>query len=810
MNEVAPLPATAVYNACDPAALPFKTTAELTPLDQPIGQERAMTALEFGAAIRRQGYNLYVLGQPGTGRFSIVSERLKQRAAEEARPQAWCYVHNFVDPSKPTALDLPPGRATDLRKAMARLVQELKAALPAAFDTDEYRGRRQVIDEELKRRHDGAFEALGQKAMERGIALIRTPLGMGLAPVKGNEVMPPDEFARLPQEEQNRLRNAMREMQEELEATIARIPQWQREHRDAVRKLNEEVSGFAVHHLIGEVRAGFLDIPKVLAYLDEVERDIVMNTDEFLSDGQGQGADGSQQIGIEREADINRYRRYRVNVVVDHENAGAPVVYEDHPTHQALVGRIEHVARFGALMTDFNLIKPGALHRANGGYLLLDARRLLLNPFAWESLKRAIRARQIRIESLEQLLALAATVSLEPVPIPLDLKVVLIGDRMIYYLLCQHDPEFGELFKVAADFEDDVLRTDETTSQFARMLATLIARHGLRHLERDAAALIIEQAARDSGDGGRLSTRARLVTELLEEADHLAAKRGAEIVQAQDVRSTLQARRGRLDRIYRRAVEQITEGTMLIDIEGSKAGQVNGLSVASLGDMTFGRPTRITARVRFGRGNVVDIEREVELGGPLHSKGVLILSGFLAGRYLPEKPLSLSASLVFEQSYGGVEGDSASSAELYALLSALADLPIRQDLAVTGSVNQHGQVQAIGGVNEKIEGFYDVCRARSLSGSQGVLIPAANVRHLMLREDVVDAVRARKFAIYPIGTIDEGISLLTGTPCGDRGADGSYPQDSVNGRVERRIAAFAEAASRMAMAANQGKGDLHA
>jgi lon-related putative ATP-dependent protease len=807
MNEVAPLPATAVYNACDPAALPFKTTAELTPLDQPLGQERAMAALDFGASMRRQGYNLYVLGQPGTGRFSIVSQWLKQRALNEPRPPAWCYVHNFADPSKPTALDLPPGRATALRKAMADLVQELKAALPAAFDTDEYRGRRQVIDEELKRRHDAAFEALSQKALERGIALVRTPLGMGLAPVKGNEVMPPEEFARLPQEEQNRLRNAMREMQEELEATVARIPQWQREHRDAVRKLNEEVSRFAVHHLIGEVRAGFSDLPKVLAYLDDVESDIVMSTEEFLSDGQGQTSGELRPPGLDREADGNRYRRYRVNVIVDHEGEGAPVVFEDHPTHQALVGRIENVARFGTLMTDFNLIKPGALHRANGGYLLLDARRLLQNPYAWESLKRAIRARLIRIETLEQLLALATTVSLEPMPIPLDLKVVLVGDRLIYYLLCQHDPEFGELFKVAADFEDDVPRNEQTTLEFARLLATQVARHGLRHLERDAAALLIEQAARDAGDGRRLSTRIRLMTELLEEADHLAAARGASIIEAQDVRNTLKARRWRLDRIYRRSVDQITEGTLLIDIEGSKIGQVNGLSVVSLGEMAFGRPTRITARVRFGRGNVVDIEREVELGGALHSKGVLILSGFLAGRYLPDKPLSLSASLVFEQSYGGVDGDSASSAELYALLSALAELPIRQDLAVTGSVNQQGEVQAIGGVNEKIEGFFDVCRARKLTGTQGVLIPAANVRHLMLREDVVEAIRAGQFAVYPIRTIDEGIALLTGKPSGERGADGSYPADSINGRVEKRIAHFAEAASRMAVPPTAAKGD---
>ncbi len=801
-DPVAPLDAEAVCRTCDAAGLSFDSTAVLEPLEHPIGQVRALAALEFGAGMRRDGYNLFALGRPGTGRFGFVTDILRQRAAGEPAPSAWCYVNNFAEPDKPKALSLPGGRASELRQAMDVLIQELRATLPAAFDSDDYRARRQVVDEQFKRRHDEAFEALQEKAQGQGVAMIRTPLGMGLAPVRNGEVIPQEEFNRLPAEEQARLRTTLKEMQEELEQVVARLPQWQREHRAAVRKLNEEVSRFAVNQLIGEVRADFADLSAVAAYLDEVERDIVVYADDFLGEGAAAGAERPDPApAADRDSEGGRYRRYRVNVMVDHPpGTGAPVVYEDHPTHQSLVGRIEHMARFGALLTDFNLVKPGALHRANGGYLVLDARRLLTNPFAWESLKRALRARQIRIESIEQLMALATTVSLEPEPLPLDVKIVLIGDRIVYYLLSELDPEFVELFKVAVDFEDDVPRDPESTQLFARMMGTLARQRGLRHLDRGAVSETIGQAARESGDAERLSTRIRFIGELLEEADYLAGRRGADLIGAEDVRAAVAARRARSDRIHLRMVEQIARGTILIDTRGAKIGQINALSVIGLGGFSFGRPTRVTARVRFGRGAVVDIEREVALGGPLHSKGVMILAGFLSGRYVTDRSLSLAASLVFEQSYGGVDGDSASSTELYALLSALAEAPIRQDLAVTGSVNQLGEVQVIGGVNEKIEGFFDVCAAAGMTGSQGVLIPFGNVRHLMLRPDVVEAVRAKTFFVYPIRTIDEGIALLTGEAAGERDEAGRYPEASINGRVEKRIAAFADLAARFGAA----------
>jgi lon-related putative ATP-dependent protease len=463
------------------------------------------------------------------------------------------------------------------------------------------------------------------------------------------------------------------------------------------------------------------------------------------------------------------------------------VIYEDHPIYNNLVGRIEHLAQMGALLTDFTLIKSGALHRANGGYLILDARQLLLQPYAWDALKRVLRSRELRIESLGQALSLVSTVSLEPQPIPLDVKVVLVGERLLYYLLHRYDPDFGELFKVEADFSEGMDRTSENNLLYARLLATLIRREKLRSLDRGAVARVIEQSARAMGDAEKLSVHLLSIVDLLREADYWADVADNDAMTAADVQRAIDAQIHRADRLRERLQERIQRGTILIDTAGERVGQVNGLSVLQLGHFAFGRPNRITARVRLGKGEVVDIEREVELGGPIHSKGVLILSGFLSGRYVVDRPLSLSASLVFEQSYGGVEGDSASMAELCALLSALADVPIKQSWAMTGSVNQHGEAQPIGGVNEKIEGFFDVCQARGLPGEQGVIIPVSNVKDLMLRPDVVEAVRAGRFHVHAVQTVDRALELLTGMPAGERDEEGNFPEGSINQRVEARL-----------------------
>jgi lon-related putative ATP-dependent protease len=766
------LPPALLHRSCTPEELPFELSSELADAPAMIGQERAASAVEFALKMRHKGYNVYALGPTGSGRHRLVEDLLKHRAAAESTPSDWCYVNNFADPQKPHCLDLPAGQGASLAAGMKHLIDELRVSLPAAFERDEYRARREVIDQQAKSHSEEAFGALQQRADAKSIGLVRTPMGLALAPKHDGKVMNPEDFEALPEEERKRIEGDLASAQAELEGVMRQVPQWEREHREALRALNRDTTGFAVANLIGELRSLYADLPDVLDYLDAVEHDIKENVDDFLPQQQASGQEQQngqpgQPVSAATQAAMEdmRFRRYQVNVAVDNgARQGAPVIYEDNPTYQNLIGRVEHLARFGALITDFNLIQPGALHRANGGYLILDAERLIAGGYGWAALKRALQSGEVRIESVEQALSLAAPVSLQPEPIPLDVKVVLVGSPLLYYMLSSRDDDFPELFKIAADFDDRIGRTGDTTLLYARVIATIVRREHLRAFDRDAVARVIERAARLAGDADRLSTSLRAIVESLQEADQLAADACKEVVGAVEVQGAIDAQLRRGDRIYRRMQEEIERKTIRIDTDGEIVGQINGLSVISMGAVAFGNPTRITAQVRMGRGEVVDIEREVQLGGPLHSKGVLILSGFLGGRFGAERPLSLHASLVFEQSYGGVDGDSASAAELFALLSALAEVPIRQCFAVTGSVDQHGVIQAIGGVNEKIEGFFDICNATGLTGKQGCIIPATNVKHLMLRADVVAAAEAGRFRIIPMATIDQGLELLTGVP----------------------------------------------
>jgi lon-related putative ATP-dependent protease len=796
---VKPLAPELLFRRCDPALFAFETTAEVEPLEEILGQKRAVDAVTFGIGMRREGYNLFVLGPPGIGKHSLARQFLDRQAAAEPVPPDWCYVNNFDNPHRPRALKLPPGTAIRLRADMAHLVEELRVAIPAAFESDDYRTRKQAIEHQFKERHEQAFSEIQKEAREKNIALIRTPAGIALGPMREGEVLSADEFRRLSEREQERFKAEMEAVQARLQETLRQVPKWDKEQREKVRELNREVTRYAVGHLITELRKTYSDLPDVLDYLAAAEADIIESAHDFLVAAGGESP-GPLIFGQPIEA-APSFTRYEVNVLIDNTEAkGAPVVYEDHPTHPNLLGRVEHIAQFGALITDFTLIKPGALHRANGGYLILDVRKVLLQPFAWEELKRALRAREIHIESIAQMLSLVSTVSLEPQPIPLDVKIVLLGERLLYYLLSAYDPDFDELFKVAADFEDDMALTTENVPLYARLIGTLARSGGLRPFDRGAVARVIEHAARVAGDAEKVSVHVQTISDLLREADYWAGARSRAVVGAEDVQSAIDAQIVRASRIRERINEEIRRGTILIDTKGAVTGQVNGLSVLQLGRFSFGRPSRITARVRLGTGRVIDIEREVKLGGPIHSKGVLILSGLLGARYAPDRPLSLAASLVFEQSYSGVEGDSASLAELAALLSALAQVPIRQGLAVTGSVNQRGDVQAIGGVNEKIEGFFDICKDPGLTGDQGVIIPAGNVKHLMLRRDVVEAVAAGRFRILAVETADQAMELLTGLPAGERGADGTFPEGSFNRMVEDRIIRLSERARAFAIA----------
>ena len=789
---IVPLKVEALYTRCRVEQFDFETTATLDDVTEIVGQVRAVAAVRFGIGIDREGYNIYALGPVGTGKHAMIEQFLQARAAQCAAPSDWCYVYHFEEAHRPRALALPPGMGGQFRADMKRLVEDLRSAIPAAFENDEYRMRRQLIQDAFQERERQVFETLRQRARAQGLSVMRTPNGLSFAPLMENgEVMPPEQFQRLPDDDRHRIEREVEDFQKASQDIFRQVPQWEKELREQARTLNREVTQTVVETLVGDLRQTYADLPEVLVHLDAVCRDVIDNAGDFLpaEDKEGEEAKPPGEMVF--------LRRYRVNAIVDHSHStGAPVVFEDNPTYQNLVGRVEHLSEMGVLQTDFNLIKAGALHRANGGYLVLDALKVLSNPYAWDGLKRALQAREIRIESLGQMFGMISTVSLEPQPIPLSVKVVLLGDRYLYYLLQQADPEFGELFKVSADCDEEMDRNPDGERVYARLMATLARRERLRPLDKSAVGRAIEHSARLVGDSRKLSMRVRGLVDLLIEADYWAAERGVDVLTEADVQAAIDARVFRSERVQRAMEEQVLRETVLIDTSGEAVGQINGLSVLQLGDYAFGRPSRITAQVRMGRGEVVDIEREVDLSGPLHSKGVLILSAFLAGRYAADRPLSLSASLVFEQSYGGVDGDSASSTELYALLSAIAGMPLKQSLAVTGSVNQYGVVQAIGGVNQKIEGFFDVCKARGLTGDQGVLIPSSNVPHLMLRKDVVAAAGEGLFHIYPVATVDEGIELLTGMAAGAPDGDGQYPEDTVNGRVQRRLTELSEKRAR--------------
>jgi len=793
----------ALCRRCAPARFGFATTAELEGLLPLASQDRAHEAVSFGSAMGRRGYNLIVIGPSGSGKHGSVRDFLKARAASAAVPSDWVYVNNFDEAFRPIALELPPGRAGELRRSMEELIEDLRVALPAAFETDDYQNRRGAIDEGFRTSQEQALEELNREAREAGIAVMRTPNGFAMAPAPGGEVMKPEVFNALGEDERKRYETRIKALQEKLAGILKAVPRQEKQRRAELRTINREFAERAVGHSIEELKGAFKGLMAVHTYLDEVHADLVENAALFLA-----GEEERSPFAGSAVAD-GRFDRYRVNVMVSREGAadGAPVVAEDHPTLGNLVGRVEHVQSQGALVTNFRLIKPGALHQGNGGYVLIDLKALLSEPLAWDALKRALRQESIRIESLGERLSLINTVSLEPDPIPLNVKVVLFADRALYYLLSQFDTDIDDLFKVVADFEDDMTWDDGGEDYYARLVAAVAKSEELRPLDPGAVARSIEEAARAISDARRLSLRITPLADLLREADFIAGEEGTGTVSGTHVDKAAKARLRRADRIREASQEAILRDIALIDTDGAAVGQINGLAVLSLGHGTFGRPSRITARVRMGTGRLVDIEREVELGGALHSKGVLILSGFLQARYALEVPMSLAASLVFEQSYGGVDGDSASSAELYALLSALAEAPIDQSFAVTGSVNQLGHVQAIGGVNHKIEGFFDICSERGLTGRQGVLIPASNVQHLMLREDVVEACAKGSFAVHSVATIDEGIEILTGLKAGARGADGLFADGTINRRIEDRLVGFAEARRKFGIAGRRPDGE---
>lgn len=780
-----PLDPSQLYKPCNFEQLKFNSTEELEDIDITVGQQRAVDAVKLGIRMHKNGYNIFAMAPSGTGKLTTVRQLVEHEASRKNIPSDWCYVNNFNQPAKPTAIKLMPGQGKIFKHDMAQLIDELSIAIPTAFDGEEYRSRTGEIETESRQREINELNQLREDAVNAHIILTETATGYAFSPSdENNEIISPEQFSKFDKDKQHEIQKNIFDLQERLAKLLKNFPIWRKETKRKLQALNREVAEQAVNHSIDDLIEKYAKQEAVLGYLNEVQKDIVEHVLDFLP--------RSEKIFpfMELQQESNPFKRYYVNLMVDFsDKKSAPVIYEDHPNYSNLVGRIDHQAYMGSLVTDFTMIKPGALHKANGGYLIIDARKLLTQPYAWDTLKRTLQSGEIRIESLERALSLISATSLEPEPIPLNLKLILMGEPLIYYLLSQYDPEFHDLFKIAADFDESVSRED-SVNDYARLLATIARREKLRPLSQNAVARIIEHSSRMVGDAEKLLTHLRSITDLLTESDYWAENNGHEHIVNIDVQQAIDHKTHRLDKLREKLYENIHRGTVLIDTEGRVIGQVNGLSVLQLGEFSFGQPSRITATTRLGSGKVVDIERETELGGAIHSKGVLILSSFIASRYSRTTPFSVAASLVFEQSYGHVEGDSASLAELCAILSSIAQVPLRQDLAITGSVNQLGNVQPIGGVNEKIEGFFDICVQKGLTGTQGVIIPSTNIKHLMLRWDVVHAAKSGQFNIYAVSTVDEALELLTGMEAGVVNEQGVYPPESFNGRVEAQLSQF--------------------
>ncbi|MDD4556087.1 MAG: AAA family ATPase [Alphaproteobacteria bacterium] len=782
-----------LYNKCKYSKFKFASTAELEEKLSALGQDRALSSVEIGINIQSKGYNLFCLGPEGTGKTSLVKRVLEQEALTRKTPDDWAYIYNFEETHKPLTMRFSAGKAAEFAKDVDKLIEELSDSIPSVIESDEYKASLSIVNEKFKQKKEEYVKILQKKAKGKSVTLLHMPVGLVVAPVKNGEVLSPEAFDELPEEEKQRLMDDLNAMQQEIEETAQHLPDWEDKQRKEIYAIQEKFLKISLKNPFDEIRQKYKSNRQVGEYLKNVQKYIIENTEDFLSSGKDIPNAGGEEDMLSNifmrmnKKDDDKFEKFRVNVIVKNEaGKGAPIVHLDHPTQGNLVGKVEKMQQHGSLLTDFTLIKSGALHQANGGFLLIDARKLLIQPFAWDSLKRALASKQIKIETPGDDAGFSS-ISLDPEPIPLNIKVILTGDEGLYEMLMERDPDFVDYFKVEADFATTMERNEKMEMEYAKLIGSLSKKKNIRSLNKQAVAKVIEYSSRLAGDSQKLTAHVASISDVLKEANYWAMKSKSNQIGKNHIDQAIESQLYRSGRIKQAMLEQIEKGSILLDVEGEKVGQINGLVVYNFSRLAFGRPTRITTQVRLGNGEFFDIEREIELSGPIHTKGVLILQSLLANRFAKEAPLSLSASIVFEQSYGGVDGDSASSTEYYCLLSAIANLPIKQGIGVTGSINQFGEIQPIGGVNEKIEGFFDVCKHRGLTGEQGVIIPRTNVLNLMLRDDVLEAVETGKFHIYAVDSVDDGIEILTGIKAGKLDKNGKYPADSVNGKVQKSI-----------------------
>lgn len=783
-----------LYRKCDAAKFDFTTTADLEERLSALGQDRAICAVELGINIKSRGYNLFCLGPEGTGKTSLVKRILEKEGKLRPTPDDWAYVYNFDEPHKPLAINFPAGAAAGFAKDMEEFAYAMEHDLPEAVKNELYEEQLSIIREKYQEKRNDYVKVLQKKAKGKKVSLLHMPMGVVVAPMKNGEIISPDVFDTLSDDEKNEIMADLNAMQEEIAQHQDDAPGWEEKQTEEIKKLQEKLVKDAIKKPINDIKQKYRGNKKVAEYLKAVQHYILENIPSFVPNYDQDSKPQTEEepmagllSQLKNQQEEDKYSKFKVNVVVKNvPDSGAPIVLLDHPTQGNLVGKVERIQQFGALITDFTLIKGGALHRANGGFLLIDARKLLLQPYSWDSLKRALASKEIKIEAPSEDTSFS-TISLDPQPIPLDVKVVMTGDAELYDLLSERDPDFSDYFKVEADFGMIIDRTDENEVEYAKLIGSLTKKKNLRSLNKQAVARVIEYSSRLADDSEKLTAHVSSIGDLLKEADYWARKSKASQIGKNHVDQAIKSQIYRSDRVNRAMLEQIDKGTILLDVKGERVGQINGLVVYNFTRNSFGKPTRITTQVRLGRGEFINIEREVAMSGPIHSKGVLILQALIANRFAKRSPLSLSASIVFEQSYGGVDGDSASSTEYYCMLSAIANLPIKQSLAVTGSINQFGEIQPIGGVNEKIEGFFEVCKYNGLTGKQGVIIPRTNVVNLMLREDVLEAVENGQFSIYAIDDVDDGIELLTGIPAGKADRRGRFPKGSVNYMVQQSL-----------------------
>jgi len=788
---------------CDPSCFRFSSTAEIPPLKGFVAQDRPVRAIRFGLDIHSPGYNIYVSGLTGTGKTTVIRKFLEEIAVAMPTPDDWCYVHNFRDPNSPVAIHLPAGRAKNLKAEMDELVSHLKREIPKAFESKEYEQSMNALIGENQAQQQALFNQLSEKARQEGFALEMSEMGVSLVPILDGKPVSPEQFEALEAETKQEIERRRTALQSDINNFLREVREVNKASREKVSELNRRVGLYVVGARVEEIKEQYSDISQVVSYLEDVQDHILSHLEDFSEKSQEADPSPASQLKLEYQAEP--YLKYRVNIVVDNtDTKGAPVIIETNPTYYNLFGRVERRAQLGTFFTDFTMVRAGSYARANGGYLVVTARDVLMNVGVWETLKRTIRDKAVRMEDLGEQYGLIPVAAMRPSPIPVNVKVIMIGNQWIYQALYGMEEDFRKIFKVKADFDYEMQRNEESLQGYAMFISDRCHLEGLIHFDPSGVAEVVEYGARLVDDQERLSARFSDLADIVREASYWAREEGAATVSASHVMRAEAEKYFRSNLIEVRLREFITRGIIMVDVAGDRIGQLNGLSVIDLGDIRFGKPSRITAKTYVGRSGVLDIEREAKMSGKIYEKGVLILSGYLSGKYAQEHPLSMSASLCFEQSYEGVEGDSASSTEVYALLSSLSGVPIKQGIAVTGSVNQHGEIQPIGGVNQKIEGYYDVCKALGLTGDQGVVIPVQNIKNLMLRYDVIDAVKAGQFHIYAVTSVDEGIELLTGIPAGAR-VDGSYPEGTIHHLVEKRLKEFAAGLKKLDKAGEEEK-----